>query len=180
MSSYAANYLKHLQQFAGTVSFRRRGVRIVTTALTSATCALALTLAIGTFRLTTTFAQEADVYHPASEEHPTSGKQDFDNHCAPCHGLNGKGNGPELKVLPDIHPSDLTKISLKNGGVFPRKKVEDMVDGRKMIPSHKRFDMPFWGVDFQQQGKEFTPESEAKAKARIDALVGYVETLQVK
>jgi mono/diheme cytochrome c family protein len=154
-------------------------VRIVITALRSATCALALSLAVATIRPTATFAQEApDVYHPAGEEHPTSGKQDFDNHCAPCHGLNGKGHGPELNVLPDIHPSDLTKISLKNGGVFPRQEVEDMVDGRKTIPSHKRFDMPFWGVNFQEEGKEFTPESEAKAKARIDALVAYVESFQ--
>jgi hypothetical protein len=53
-----------------------------------------------------------------------------------------------------------------------------MVDGRKVIPSHKRFDMPFWGVNFQQEGKEFTPESEAKAKARIAALVDYIKSIQ--
>jgi mono/diheme cytochrome c family protein len=153
-------------------------VRTTTTALASATCALVFSLAIGAIRPTATLAQEPDVYHPASEEHPTSGKQDFNNHCAPCHGIDGKGHGPELNLLPDIHPSDLTKISLKNGGVFPRQEVEDMVDGRKSIPSHKRFDMPFWGVNFQQEGKEFTPESEAKAKARIDALVAYVESFQ--
>ena len=155
-------------------------MRRVITTLICATCALALSLAITAIRPSVAWAQEADVYHPASEEHPTSGKQDFDNHCAPCHGVDGKGHGPELNVLPDIHPSDLTTIGLKNGGVFPRQKVEDMVDGRKAIPSHKRFDMPFWGVNFQQEGKEFTPESEAKAKARIAALVDYVESLQRK
>ena len=153
-------------------------MRIVINALASAACGLALILAIGACRPTAALAQDSDVYHPASEEHPVSGKQDFMNHCAPCHGDDGKGHGPELKVLPDIHPSDLTKISMKNGGVFPRQKVVDMVDGRKAIPSHKRFDMPFWGVNFQQEGKEFTPESEAKAKARIDALVAYVESIQ--
>ena len=155
-------------------------MRILATRLASVICALALILAVASIRPIAAFAQNADVYHPASEEHPTSGKQDFDNHCAPCHGGDGKGNGPELKVLPDIHPSDLTRISLKNGGVFPRQKVVDMVDGRKVIPSHKRFDMPFWGVNFQQEGKEFTPDSEAKAKTRIDALVAYVESLQRK
>ena len=155
-------------------------MRIVSTTLACATYALALSLAISGIDPTTTIAQEADVYHPASQEHPTSGKEDFNNHCAPCHGLDGKGHGPELNVLPDIHPSDLTNITLKNGGVFPRQKVVDMVDGRKAIPSHKRFDMPFWGVNFQQEGKEFSPESEAKAKVRIDALVAYVETLQRK
>lgn len=156
----------------------RRSVRIVINGLIAATCGFALILAICACGSTAALAQDSDVYHPASEEHPQSGKQDFMNHCAPCHGTDGKGNGPELKVLPDIHPSDLTSITLKNGGVFPRQKVVDMVDGRKAIPSHKRFDMPFWGVNFQQEGKEFTPESEAKAKARIDALVAYVESIQ--
>lgn len=119
-----------------------------------------------------------DVYHPASEDHPTSGKQDFMKHCAPCHGANGRGHGPEVNVIPDLHPPDLTALSLKNGGIFPAKQVADTVDGRKSIPSHKRFDMPFWGVNFQQEGKEFSPESEARAKARIDALVDYIRTIQ--
>ena len=153
-------------------------MRIVTNRLISATCGLALILAFGACYTSSAVAEDSDVYHPASAESPVSGKQDFMNHCAPCHGTDGKGNGPELKVLPDIHPSDLTNITLKNGGVFPRQTVADMVDGRKAIPSHKRFDMPFWGVNFQQEGKEFTPESEAKAKARIDALVNYVESIQ--
>jgi len=153
-------------------------VRSVIRNLAIVTCELALIVAIGAWRPIAALAQEADVYHPAGEENPTSGKADFMNHCAPCHGDNGKGNGPELKVLPDIHPSDLTKITLRNGGVFPTQKVADMVDGRKAIPSHKRFDMPFWGVNFQQEGKEFTPESEARAKARIDALVAYVQSIQ--
>ncbi len=153
-------------------------MRIVINALALVICELALILVPGAGWPTVALAQNTDVYRPAGEENPVSGKQDFINHCAPCHGDNGKGNGPELKVLPDIHPSDLTKISLKNGGVFPTQKVADMVDGRKAIPSHKRFDMPFWGVNFQQEGKEFTPESEAKAKARIDALVAYVQSIQ--
>jgi mono/diheme cytochrome c family protein len=153
-------------------------VQIVPGSLISAAGGFALVLALCAGHSTTALAQDSDVYHPAGAENPVSGKQDFMNHCAPCHGDDGKGNGPELKVLPDIHPSDLTNITLKNGGVFPREKVADMVDGRKAIPSHKRFDMPFWGVNFQQEGKEFTPQSEARAKARIDALVTYVESIQ--
>jgi mono/diheme cytochrome c family protein len=162
-----------LQQFPHVECPWRGSVRIVTNRLISGMCGIALILALSACYAACARAQDSDVYHPASEEHPTSGKQDFMNHCAPCHGNDGKGNGPELKVLPD-----LPNITLKNGGVFPREKVADMVDGRKAIPSHKRFDMPFWGVNFQQEGKEFTPESEAKAKARIDALVNYVESIQ--
>src|SRR5438874_110893 len=109
---------------------------------------------------------------PAPWQSPTTqqlaqGKADFLRYCAPCHSASGKGNGPEVKVIPDIKPKDLTKIEVHNGGVFPYREVENTIDGRKIIPSHKRFDMPFWGVNFQQQGQEFTPESEAKARVRI-------------
>jgi mono/diheme cytochrome c family protein len=131
-------------------------------------------------------AQEEDYLatpQPAPWPSPTAqsiaqGKADFNKHCAPCHSESGKGNGPELKVIPDIKPKNLTTIAARNGGVFPYQQVEDTIDGRKVIPSHKRFDMPFWGVNFQQPGQEFTSASEAKAKQRIDAIVDYVATLQ--
>jgi hypothetical protein len=109
------------------------------------------------------------------------GKADFDEYCAGCHGANGAGNGSTTNVIPGIKPADLTKIAAANGGVFPAEKVADMIDGRRQIPSHQRFDMPFWGVNFQQPGgKEFTPESEAKARARIDMIVSYIKTMQTK
>jgi mono/diheme cytochrome c family protein len=120
---------------------------------------------------------------PAPRQSPSAediaqGRSDFNKHCAPCHSESGKGNGPELKVIPGIKPKDLTIIAARNGGVFPYRDVEDTIDGRKLVPGHKRFDMPFWGVNFQQQGQEFTPGSEAKAKKRIDAIVDYIATLQ--
>jgi mono/diheme cytochrome c family protein len=107
-----------------------------------------------------------------------SGKQDFTKHCVGCHGADGRGHGPDLYILAGVKPADLTVLSKKNGGVFPFQDVEDTIDGRKKVPKHNRFDMPFWGVTFQQSGKEFTPESEAKAKERIDNVIRYIETLQ--
>jgi mono/diheme cytochrome c family protein len=136
-----------------------------------------------------TFAQDDEENYleatpaPAPWQSPSAetiaqGRADFNKHCAPCHSENAKGNGPELKVIPGIKPKDLTTIAAQNGGVFPYREVEDTIDGRKVIPSHKRFDMPFWGVNFQQQGQEFTPASEAQARKRIDAIVDYIATLQ--
>jgi mono/diheme cytochrome c family protein len=113
-----------------------------------------------------------------SAETIAQGRADFNKHCAPCHSENAKGNGPELKVIPGIKPKDLTTIAAQNGGVFPYRDVEDTIDGRKLVPGHKRFDMPFWGVNFQQQGQEFTSPSEAQARKRIDAIVDYIATLQ--
>jgi hypothetical protein len=55
-----------------------------------------------------------------------------------------------------------------------------MIDGRDTLPSHKRFDMPFWGVRMQEQGNAFTPESEATVKRRLSDIVSYVESIQEK
>ncbi|MGO9061748.1 MAG: c-type cytochrome [Candidatus Binataceae bacterium] len=109
-----------------------------------------------------------------------TGKRDYMNNCAVCHGAKAKGNGPDLYMIPGIKPPDLTVLSKAHGGVFPFQAVEDAIDGREGTPSHERFDMPFWGVEMQEQGKEFTPESNAKVKARIDAIVKYLESLQAK
>lgn len=122
-------------------------------------------------------SEPPDVFQPPNMQAPTSGKADFMRNCASCHGANGKGHGPDVAAL-GIKPSDLTAISLRNGGVFPFKQVENDIDGRKTVPGHKRFDMPFWGTTFQPDGKEFTPESEAKVQARIDALVNYIKSIQ--
>ncbi|MGH7985976.1 MAG: c-type cytochrome [Candidatus Binataceae bacterium] len=110
----------------------------------------------------------------------STGKQDFDKYCARCHGTNGKGHGPDLYILSGVHPSNLTVLTEKNGGVFPYQQVVDIIDGRKVPPSHKRLDMPFWGVQFQPSGKEFTAKSDALVKARIDRLANYIKSMQVK
>jgi mono/diheme cytochrome c family protein len=109
-----------------------------------------------------------------------TGKQDFEKNCASCHGQDGKGHGEALYVIPGIKPPDLTTLARNNGGVFPADQAYQSIDGRAGIPSHGRFDMPFWGTTFQQEGKEFTPESEAKAKERISNIVSYIKSIQEK
>jgi mono/diheme cytochrome c family protein len=110
-----------------------------------------------------------------------SGKQDYNAYCAECHGRDGKGNGPTTETVPmNPPPPDLTVLAKKNGGKFPFDEVVDIVDGRKNIPSHERIQMPFLGTTLQQPGKEFTPESDAAVKRRIDAMARYVESLQQK
>jgi hypothetical protein len=109
-----------------------------------------------------------------------SGKQDFMKNCAPCHGADGKGKGAALNAIPGIQPTDLTLLQEQHGGVFPSQEIRASIDGRSTIPSHKRFDMPFWGTNFQESGKEFTPESDAKVSTRIDALVKYIGAIQRK
>jgi len=104
-----------------------------------------------------------------------TGKADFQNYCAQCHGENGKG-GKEV----DIIGPDLTLLSRKNGGKFPFQEVYEVVDGRKQAAAHKRLlDMPLWGVYFRPQGVS-EGASEAKVKSRITDLVSYIQSLQEK
>jgi mono/diheme cytochrome c family protein len=110
----------------------------------------------------------------------TTGRHDFDQNCASCHGKDGRGHGEALYVIAGIKPPDLTRLTRNNGGVFPAERVYQSIDGRVGIPAHSRIDMPFWGTTLQQEGKEFTPESEAKVKARILNMVSYIKSIQEK
>ncbi len=110
-----------------------------------------------------------------------AGKADYEQYCAMCHGSDGKGNGYFLQTVPmNPPPPDLTLLSRKNGGAFPFDDVVETIDGRKNIPSHERIQMPFLGTTLQKPGQEFTPESDAEVKKRIEAMARYVKSLQLK
>jgi mono/diheme cytochrome c family protein len=110
-----------------------------------------------------------------------SGIQDYQNYCAECHGLRGKGDGPSRLSIPmNPPPNDLTQMAKKNGGRFPFDEVVDSIDGRKDIPSHARLQMPFWGTTLQKPGREFTPESDAEVKKRIESMARFVASIQQK
>ena len=59
---------------------------------------------------------------------PTSGAADFNELCAPCHGVTGKGDG-ELASGLAHRPADLTRISARHGGVFPMAFVMSKIWG---------------------------------------------------
>jgi mono/diheme cytochrome c family protein len=108
---------------------------------------------------------------PATE---VSGSDLFYNNCASCHGTDGKGNGPLGQVL-TVRPSNLTIIAKNTGGKFPADKIYQLIDGRNpAVRGHGGPDMPVWGDVFAARG------SAASVKNRINALVKYIETLQVR
>jgi len=63
---------------------------------------------------------------PAPESQP--GAQAYQDYCAICHGPGAKGDG-ELASKLAVPPPDLTRISARNGGVFPLRDVADSVYG---------------------------------------------------
>ncbi len=109
-----------------------------------------------------------------------SAKRDYIVYCSSCHGVDGRGAGPAVQVIPGFVPTDLTRLTQHNQGKFPEDEVRATIDGRKRVPGHSDWDtdMPLWGLQFQEEGKQFSPESEAKVKRKIDALVSYVRSLQ--
>jgi mono/diheme cytochrome c family protein len=96
-------------------------------------------------------------------------------YCAVCHGPNGKGDGPMMMFLKTA-PSDLTRISAKNGGKFPLVKVSRIISGEESLPGgHGTRQMPIWGPIFSQVAWD-----QDLGRVRIDNLARYIESLQGK
>src|SRR5262249_46962360 len=123
-----------------------------------------------------------DVLYAQSEENP--GRNEFLRSCASCHGVSGKGDGPVAKSL-SSPPSDLTRLSEANNGVYPISRVHEVIDGRIERLVHGTRDMPVWGDRYMREMT--SPESggwvskewdEAIVRRRILALVEYISTLQ--
>jgi mono/diheme cytochrome c family protein len=118
------------------------------------------------------------VAHVGTLQEPTSAPGDlgarlFATHCATCHGTSAQGNGPMAASLRHA-PPDLTRFTVRNGGVFPAERVRRIVDGRD-VASHGDREMPVWGNAFTTSKDGPT---QAEVKARIDAIVRYLEAIQ--
>ncbi len=56
----------------------------------------------------------------------------FAENCAMCHGPAGRGDGAlagEIKAEQGLAPADLTRITRRHGGTFPRAFVLSYIDG---------------------------------------------------
>jgi hypothetical protein len=108
------------------------------------------------------------------QSRPTDGEEDYRIFCNSCHGAEGKGDGTFAASL-KRRPADLTRFAIKNDGTFPRDKVFESINGLTRASASVPTDMPAWHDVF---AKSQGGASEAEVKARIDALVRYVERLQ--
>lgn len=105
---------------------------------------------------------------------PPDGAVLYIAYCASCHGRTGRGDGPVAEYL-KIPPADLTTIAGRAQGVFPTYEVGRIIDGRQIVRAHGDAAMPVWGDAF----KPLAPGiEEAEVRARIDALVKYLESMQ--
>ena len=112
----------------------------------------------------------------ASGEDPQSGAVYYRQYCATCHGETGEGNGPAAAALRD-RPTDLTRIVWRRNAEFPRGEIAETIDGRSSVLAHGSREMPIWGWVFAA-GIGESNVSEEKSRARIRALVAYLESIQ--
>lgn len=105
-----------------------------------------------------------------------AGQDLFAVYCASCHGRDGAGHGPVAAAL-KTPPPDLRLIARRDRGEFPRQRVEDFVthNGGALTPAHGTTEMPVWGPVF----KGLDP-SDTMTKIRIENVVKYLESIQVK
>jgi len=102
-----------------------------------------------------------------------AGRDSFALYCAPCHGAGGRGDGPVAPAL-RARPADLTTLTQRNDGAFPRTRVRDFVTGTgRQLAAHGTTEMPVWGPMFRAF------ESDARARERIENLLTYIESIQL-
>ena len=109
------------------------------------------------------------------------GESEYRQHCAACHGLEGRGDGPVGQMLKTPAPN-LALITQRNGGKYPVQKIYDIIEGGSVIAAHGTRDMPLWGDRYRRSAAPVTPDqamiANDLAQQRILSLVYYLGTLQ--
>jgi len=111
------------------------------------------------------------------------GKREYDNNCAACHGMEGRGDGPYAGIVNTLIP-DITALQRNNNGVFPYDRVYEVIDGRTELKGHGPRDMPIWGSEYNEKAAEYYSDylqpynAEGFVRGRILALINYIYSLQ--
>lgn len=107
------------------------------------------------------------------------GEATFMSSCAGCHGEAADGDGPMTEIL-TVPVPDLTRLSERNGGVFPWLRVIHVIDGTTGLRAHGG-PMPVFGAIFEgdtavADAPDGTP---VIASRRILAVADYLASVQV-
>lgn len=138
--------------------------------------AMLAALLVTSVDVTPALAQEPAAQAQAEMRQRVTGGEVFRTYCATCHGTSGRGDGP-LAGSMRRKPADLTEIARKNGGEYPSEIVFRTIDGKTPVRGHGGPDMPVWGDAF---ARSRDGGDAATVKERIDSLVEFIRTLQVK
>lgn len=112
---------------------------------------------------------------PVDRITPADGKLMFNSYCAPCHGIDAKGNGPAAAAIKTAVP-DLTMLSKSHHGKYPDAHVVSVLQFGTTVSAHGSAQMPVWGPILGKMNQT----SPQERLLRISNLSRYLETLQVK
>lgn len=112
---------------------------------------------------------------PVNKTASTNGKQMYTSYCAPCHGTDGRGNGPAAAAL-KMPPTDLTVLTKKNHGKYPDTHVAAILQFGADVPAHGSAQMPVWGPILGNMN----PTNAQEKLLRISNLSKYLETIQAR
>jgi mono/diheme cytochrome c family protein len=116
---------------------------------------------------------EAEAPHPSAAV--IAGREEFVRACAPCHGVDGRGDGPVVAALRS-QPPDLTTLTRRATGRFPRERVVAVLAGDMPEAAHGTKELPVWGARFAPHGAG--ADVGAPTDERMAAIVDYLASIQ--
>lgn len=136
------------------------------------TLKLGIGVLVSAFAITASGADKFDI-----------GKIEYEQSCATCHGVDGKGRGSIAQTFQLTVP-DITILTKRNGGMFPVSRVYDVIDGREEVKAHGPREMPIWGKYYSlgaaPRYDDYAYNPEVAVRGRILALIDYLYRLQQK
>jgi len=135
----------------------------------------AAVLLAGLFAAATTAPDEkakSQQHDPGPLIQSLNGVDIYRAHCATCHGVEGKGDGPVAPALNSKMP-DLSTITQRSGGVFPVGRVRKIIIGDEAILGHGSREMPIWGPIFHQ-----IQEDRDYGEVRLQNITDYLKSIQ--
>ncbi|WP_299048249.1 cytochrome c [uncultured Tateyamaria sp.] len=125
-----------------------------------------------------TFALICSAPLSAGAQDTSNGATLYQRHCATCHGVEARGDGPMRPALL-LQPPGLRDLAARNDGVFPIARVVSRIDGRDPLVSHGS-PMPVYGWYFEGEDtalKAETGQPILTSKPIVD-LMAYLESIQ--
>jgi len=113
----------------------------------------------------------AAAQNPCGYAYSVTGQRLFEDHCAACHGPDGKGHGPAAAAQ-KRPPADLTAIAHRNSGSFPSERIAEVIRGGGPVPGHEQDRiMPVWGRVFNGEcGPAFSRRAVIELKRYLESI----------
>lgn len=104
---------------------------------------------------------------------------DYAVYCASCHGASGRGDGPASGGM-EPKPSDLTLITQRNGGTFPRLQIIGKIHGYTMGSSDRTMPEFAEALDSPPVPYDTGDGTPSPMPERLVELANYLESIQAQ